>query len=315
MHGLKPHNSYRYAFQGQERDDEVKGAGNSYNYKYRMHDSRLGRFFAVDPLFKEYPHNSPYAFSQNEVTNAVELEGLEAHRFYECINILKSYSQQKTNQVKNFPKRTVVNLYKGHFDAQVSKNLIEHYGYGKGKEYSLTASEVNQVFGEAKRAKIGITEREFMEKGAMLNIGESREFSKSYSVYSDVMGALGSYTVTLKGEITSTSSGLIFNGVVELYDVYDFDSKELGVRKFESEMMTRIAGVTLPGKGFIVRGKYEIQIKEIEAQPNPDEKSTKEGSSFWDKYNNMKGESRSEYNPKSETITEGGGESTEESEF
>ena len=41
--------SYRYGFQGQEKDDEVKGVGNSINYKYRMHDPRSGRFFAVDP--------------------------------------------------------------------------------------------------------------------------------------------------------------------------------------------------------------------------------------------------------------------------
>ena len=69
---------YRYGFQGQEMDDEVKGEGNSVNYKYRMHDPRIGRFFAIDPLAPKYPHNSPYAFSENRVTNAVELEGLEA---------------------------------------------------------------------------------------------------------------------------------------------------------------------------------------------------------------------------------------------
>src|SRR5690554_3590240 len=69
---------YRYGFQGQEMDDEVKGEGNSINYKYRMHDPRVGRFFAVDPLAPEYPHNSPYAFSENMVIHCVELEGLEA---------------------------------------------------------------------------------------------------------------------------------------------------------------------------------------------------------------------------------------------
>lgn len=42
-----------------------------------MHDPRVGRFFAVDPLAKEYPFYSPYAFSGNRVINAVELEGLE----------------------------------------------------------------------------------------------------------------------------------------------------------------------------------------------------------------------------------------------
>jgi len=70
-------NEYRYGFQGQEKDDEIKGEGNSLNYKYRMHDARIGRFFAVDPLASSYPHNSPYAFSENSVIAFVELEGLE----------------------------------------------------------------------------------------------------------------------------------------------------------------------------------------------------------------------------------------------
>ena len=40
----------RYGFQGQEKDNEIRGEGNSLNYKYRMHDARIGRFFALDPL-------------------------------------------------------------------------------------------------------------------------------------------------------------------------------------------------------------------------------------------------------------------------
>jgi RHS repeat-associated protein len=70
---------YRYGFQGQELDDEIKGQrGTSVNYEYRMHDPRIGRFFAVDPLASKYPWNSPYAFSENQVIHMVELEGLEA---------------------------------------------------------------------------------------------------------------------------------------------------------------------------------------------------------------------------------------------
>ena len=69
--------SYRYGFQNQEVDNEIKGEGNSVNYKFRMYDPRVGRFFAVDPLAAQYPHNSPYAFSENRVIDGVELEGLE----------------------------------------------------------------------------------------------------------------------------------------------------------------------------------------------------------------------------------------------
>ena len=70
-------NGYRYSFQGQESDNEIKGEGNSVNYKYRMHDPRIGRFFAVDPLSAKYPFYSPYVFSGNRVIDARELEGLE----------------------------------------------------------------------------------------------------------------------------------------------------------------------------------------------------------------------------------------------
>ncbi len=68
---------YRYGFQGQEKDSELKGEGNSLNYKYRMHDPRIGRFFAVDLMTAKYPFYSPYAFSGNRVIDAIELEGLQ----------------------------------------------------------------------------------------------------------------------------------------------------------------------------------------------------------------------------------------------
>ena len=104
--------NYRYAFQGQESDDEVKGAGNSVNYKYRMHDPRLGRFFAVDPLAKQFAFNSPYAFSENVVINDVELEGLErASRQYRRT----AWWTPRTGRVVN----TVVG-YRSHMNQQAS---------------------------------------------------------------------------------------------------------------------------------------------------------------------------------------------------
>jgi RHS repeat-associated protein len=68
---------YRYGFNGQEKDDEIKGSGNSYSYEYRFHDPRLGRFLSIDPLAAKYAYNSPYAFCENRVIDGIELEGLE----------------------------------------------------------------------------------------------------------------------------------------------------------------------------------------------------------------------------------------------
>ncbi|MEB3801657.1 hypothetical protein INQ45_11510 [Flavobacterium columnare] len=70
--------SYRYGFQGQEKDDELKGEGNSLNYTFRMHDPRVGRFFARDPLEGKYPYLTPYQFSSNQPIHASELEGKES---------------------------------------------------------------------------------------------------------------------------------------------------------------------------------------------------------------------------------------------
>ena len=56
-------NSYRYGFQGQEKDNEIKGEGNSYDFGARMLDPRVGRWFAKDPNAKDYPYMSTYAYS------------------------------------------------------------------------------------------------------------------------------------------------------------------------------------------------------------------------------------------------------------
>ncbi len=75
--GCKTRKMYRYGFQGQETENEMYGDGNASFYKYRISNNWNGRFFAVDPLAPEYPHNSTYAFSENRVIDGVELEGLE----------------------------------------------------------------------------------------------------------------------------------------------------------------------------------------------------------------------------------------------
>jgi RHS repeat-associated protein len=57
---------YRYGFNGMEKDNEVKGKGNSYTTQFRQYDSRLGRWLSTDPV--THPQYSPYsAFDNNPV--------------------------------------------------------------------------------------------------------------------------------------------------------------------------------------------------------------------------------------------------------
>ncbi len=68
---------YKYGFQGQEKDDEIKGEGNSYDFGARMLDARVGRFISLDPLVRDFPFYSPFQFAGNSPIMAIDLDGLE----------------------------------------------------------------------------------------------------------------------------------------------------------------------------------------------------------------------------------------------
>ncbi len=56
---------YRFGFNGGEKDNEIKGKGNSLDLGLRMYDTRLGRMMKVDPRTAEYPWQTPYAYHRN----------------------------------------------------------------------------------------------------------------------------------------------------------------------------------------------------------------------------------------------------------
>lgn len=127
LHG-KNDGDYRYGFQGQEGDDEVKGDGNSVNYKFRMHDPRVGRFFTADPLTKNYPGHSPYSFSLNCVINGVELEGLEYYYTADGTFLGKVGTSQyvrviKDNDVQGAKAGLVALYLLGGCDSKYATNL------------------------------------------------------------------------------------------------------------------------------------------------------------------------------------------------
>jgi RHS repeat-associated protein len=64
---------YRFGFNGKENDRETE----TQDYGMRINDCRLGRFLSVDPLTKDYPYLTPYAFAENDVIRCIDLDGLE----------------------------------------------------------------------------------------------------------------------------------------------------------------------------------------------------------------------------------------------
>jgi RHS repeat-associated protein len=71
----KKRSAYLYGFNGKEKDFEIKGAGNSYDFGERIYDPRLGRWLSVDPKFKKYPSSSPYNFAVNSPIFVIDPDG------------------------------------------------------------------------------------------------------------------------------------------------------------------------------------------------------------------------------------------------
>ena len=80
----------KYKFQGQEFNDDL--GVDFYEFKFRQHDPQIGRFTQVDPLSDKFAYNSTYAFSENQVTSSIELEGLERINVNYMSNLIYDYN-------------------------------------------------------------------------------------------------------------------------------------------------------------------------------------------------------------------------------
>ncbi len=57
--------SYRFGYNGMEKDNEQKGEGNSYTTTFRQYDPRSGRWLSMDPKNQKSPSQSPYSSFYN----------------------------------------------------------------------------------------------------------------------------------------------------------------------------------------------------------------------------------------------------------
>jgi RHS repeat-associated protein len=92
--------TYRYGYQGQESDKET----DSYAFEHRVQNPQTGRFWTPDPLEKQYPGSSTYAFAENDVIRSIDMEGLE-----KVIVITSPYVTKEIAALQKADKVTVNN--------------------------------------------------------------------------------------------------------------------------------------------------------------------------------------------------------------
>jgi RHS repeat-associated protein len=128
--------NYRYGFNGKENDNEVKGTGNQQDYGMRIYDPRLGKFLSVDPLFRDFAWNSPYAFAENDVISCIDLDGLEKYKVgkgdFMYFNTDPSRDDSKAVM---YPDGTIKDKF-DNIDEEKAANALEYFnanGVNKGK--------------------------------------------------------------------------------------------------------------------------------------------------------------------------------------
>lgn len=120
---------YRYGFNGQEKDDDIVGkTGTLCAFEYRIHDARIGRFLSIDPLFKEYPWNSSYAFAENRVIDGIDLEGREWESAIGPkgvgISVNISFSSDKELNLSS----EQIDQYKNSINSQLDQTMKKSFG-------------------------------------------------------------------------------------------------------------------------------------------------------------------------------------------
>ena len=120
-----PH--YRNLFNGQEADNEVYGDGAVLGFEYRMHDTRIGRWWSIDPMADKYPGVGPYVFCMDSPLILMDPSGAK----------IDPASQDDWNKQKQDITATVVNR-----TIQIVTNTIEDSpSYTKKSIMSLIKSQ------------------------------------------------------------------------------------------------------------------------------------------------------------------------------
>lgn len=116
---------YRYGFQGQEKDDEVSGQGNSYGAEFWQYDSRLGSNgrWNIDPNFRQYPGWSPYVVNFDNPILFYDPNGAQAEKKDDEVKLA---DLPKAENVGEFLAKTVDALKPGQtITSKELKNFIK----------------------------------------------------------------------------------------------------------------------------------------------------------------------------------------------
>jgi hypothetical protein len=130
--------AYRYGFQGQEKDDELKGEGNSYNFGDYGLDVRIGRRLNLDPVLK--PFQSGYITFGNDPISRIDHDGNDDVFYIKKNGKVGMYRTLKGTAIKIKTKDGIINYSDLSLNSKsnrtIATKIFSNYSFevlGKGK--------------------------------------------------------------------------------------------------------------------------------------------------------------------------------------
>ncbi len=231
--------SYRYGFNGMEKDDEVKGNGNSYTTEFRQYDPRLGRWLSIDPMAASQPYNTPYNSMGNNPISRIDPNGdTDTQVVDENGNIIYDDNQNDGNIYRaegktseDFAGMNTNEVINSEGVTQLTQGVTDNSNNYTGSIWLGTEDELKDFIWKQGQ-QIGLNSNISKDQITITHLDESQSFlasdagkwDKKYDYSIAAFGGIYSTTVPASwdlrlnlgtGDLNSTSTILLFN----VYDI------------------------------------------------------------------------------------------------
>ena len=241
-------NSYRYGFNGKEKDDELKGIGNSYDFGARMLDPRVGRWFAVDKMRMKAPSWSPYRFGFDNPMRFIDSDGnYETDGHYWTIYMIgllmgleKQEAQRLAYEVEKWDTKIIGNTATLNYTWASSSHQQETHALSGGSSWYERDYTTRALL------DVDITKEENLEEFGRLLHRYGDTFSHSKLSNSKEMYGNGYYTTEhmYATEPDGSSTGLRPDLIYErpdLYKKYVTGVTEILMEKYKSDKVVDLS--------------------------------------------------------------------------
>jgi len=152
--------SYKYGFAGKEKDDELKGDGNSYDFGARIYDTRVSRWLSTDPVNKAWL--SPYQYASGNPVNLADPDGGDEIHFH-YITIHKNIPIRGADG--KFREQTIAQTYR--YSQVIKDNNKDRFFVHRSNDGGKPTT-IEFYPNAAAETKTGVTETTYILFGAKL---------------------------------------------------------------------------------------------------------------------------------------------------